>query len=57
MILNPEKLNKTEEELNAFAFELKEYIRDMIGLPHRERVQYGKGGGYSAEEKTVKNSR
>ena len=41
MITNPDALLKTQEESDTLVYELKQYIRDAIGLPHKEEVQNG----------------
>ena len=42
VITNPDALFRTKESEDAFLFEFKQYIRDVVGLPPMEDVQNAK---------------
>lgn len=57
MITNPDTLFGTKEESDTLVYELKQYIRDVIGLPRKEEVQNGNNRSQTTKAKTIKNSR
>ncbi len=56
LITNPDALFMTRDKEQAFIVELKQYIRDVVGLqPIREDIQNGKNNRNSTNKKTVKD--
>ena len=57
VITNPDALFRTKEESDKLVFELVQYIRDVVGLPHKEEVQNGNNRSQTTKAKTTKNTR
>ena len=57
VITNPDALFKTKEESDTLVYELRQYIRDVVGLPHKEEVQNGNSRSQTTKATTVKNPR
>ena len=57
VITNPDALFKTKEESDTLVYELRQYIRDVVGLPHKEEVQNGNSRSQTTKTTTVKNPR
>ena len=57
VITNPDALFRTKEESDKLVFELVQYIRDVVGLPHKEEVQNGNNRSQTTQTKTIKNPR
>ena len=57
VITNPDALFRTKEESDTLIYELKQYIRDVVGLPHKEEVQKGNNRSQTAKAKNTKNPR
>ncbi len=57
VITNPDALFRTKEESDKLVYELKQYIRDTVGLPYKEEVQNGKNRSHTTKATTVKNPR
>ena len=56
LILNPDALFMTPEAERQFVMEMKNYIRDVIGIK-REDVQYGTDTNNRTEQNNTKNWR
>lgn len=54
LITNPDALFMTPQAEQQFITELKNYIRDVVGIK-REDVQYGTDTSNRTEQETVKN--
>ena len=39
VITNPDALFRTKEESDTLVYELKQYIRDTVGIPYKEEVK------------------
>ena len=57
VITNPDALFRTKEESDKLVYELKQYIRDTVGIPYKEEVQNGKNRSHTTKATTVKNPR
>ncbi len=57
VITNPDALFRTKEESDKLVYELKQYIRDTVGLPYKEEVQNGNNRSQTAKAKNTKNPR
>ena len=57
VITNPDALFRTKEESDRLVYEMKQYIRDMVGLPYKEDVQNGNNRNQTTKTTTVKNQR
>ena len=57
VITNPDALFRTKEESDKLVYELRQYIRDTVGLPYKEEVQNGKNRSHTTKATTVKNPR
>ncbi len=57
VITNPDALFRTKEESDKLVYELKQYIRDTVGLPYKEEVQNGNNRSQTAKAKNIKNPR
>ncbi len=57
VITNPDALFRTKSEEDKLVFELVQYIRDVVGLPHKEEVQNGNNRSQTTKAKTTKNTR
>ena len=53
VITNPDALFKTKEESDTLVYELRQYIRDVVGLPPKEDVKNGNNRSHPAKQKTV----
>ena len=54
LILNPDALFRTPEAERQFVMEMKNYIRDVIGI-EREDVQYEQCKGNQGQKETTEN--
>lgn len=57
MITNLDALFRTKAESDKHVYELSQYIRDVVGLPHKEEVQNGNNISQTTQTKTIKNPR
>ncbi len=57
VITNPDALFRTKEESDKLVYELRQYIRDTVGLPYKEEVQNGNNRSQTTKATTVKNPR
>ncbi len=55
MINNPDALLITKEESGILALELKQYIRDIMGLSHKAVVQIANNRSQTAKADNTKN--
>lgn len=55
VITNPDALFRTKEESDKLVYELRQYIRDTVGLPYKEEVQNGNNRNQTTKATTVKN--
>ena len=53
VIVNPDALFRTKGEEDAFVIELTQYIRDVVGLPHKGEDKHGKNNSNRTNQKTV----
>lgn len=58
VITNPDALFRTKEESDTLVYELKQYIRDTVGIPYKEEVkEHGNNRSQTAKAKNTKNPR
>ena len=57
VITNPDALFRTKCQEDKLVYELGQYIRDVLGLPHKEKVQNGNNRSQTTKAKTTKNPR
>lgn len=57
MITNLDALFRTKAESDKHVYELSQYIRDVVDLPHKEEVQNGNNRSQTTQTKTIKNPR
>ena len=57
VITNPDALFRTKAESDKLVYELRQYIRDTVGLPYKEEVQNGNNRSQTTKTTTVKNPR
>lgn len=53
LITNPDALFRSKAEEDKFVYELKQYIRDVVGLPQTEGIRNGNNTSYSAYQKNT----
>ena len=54
LIINPDALFRTPQAEQEFIMEMKNYIKDVIGI-NREDVQYGTDTSNRTEQETIKD--